>query len=511
MQTLINLIRTHEKWLMHRVLRYAKEHEYTQYTSTLTEAWRVSIAGLSEALIRAAEIHKGIPELNPDESYEKDPVAAFGIMEARKHRERGVRLDMFLGLMKYYRQSYLDLIQESSRDASQPGRDALFVERCFDRIEIGFCTEWAKTPETERFKELQSTNRRMTNEKNKYLTIFESLHTPVFLLDPEDDILNINHAASDLFEAVTTPGQTYYTPGEKKKKLNWLKDELSRIKSSANHTLDVEKCISTREGILKFQVKIQQMLDVSEKFSGTVVILNDVTRQKQAEQKLEQLLKEKEILLKEVHHRVKNNFNTVASLLYLQSRQIQDGQAKLFCRESRDRVQTMAEIHAQLYQSDDLSSVHFGAFVDRLVRNLFRSYTVDPSRIRIEKHIQDLDLGVDAAIPCGLIFNELISNVFKYAFPPDHKPSGRLIVNLIKEKEVIKLSVKDNGVGLPPDFNIEETPSLGLQLVKMLTEQIHGHLDFTSENGSCFTITFQYPIMQADNEKASQNERKANQ
>lgn len=618
MQALIELIKSSEKWLMHRVLTYAKQYNYTRYTSTLAEAWRVSIAGFSDAMLQAMEKSDTPPELDPDEDYEKDPVAAFGVLEAKRHRERGIRLDMFLGLMKYYKQSYMDLIRESNLDEASRQRGELFVERCFDRIEIGFCTEWAESPEAKLFDELQSTNRRMTNEKNKYLTIFESLHVPVFLLDAEDYVVNINHAAYELFEAFSVPGRPYYSPVEKKQKLDWLTEELRKLKSMPESRIDIEKTIMTRLGLRQFQVKITQMLDVSEKFSGTVVILNDLTEQKMAEQErekllkaieqsplsvvitnpegdieyvnsrfveltgyslkevtgqnsrilksgeqsdafykelwetitqgrewsgefhnkrkdgslywesaaispvknlqgeithyiaikeditedkktreqLEQLLKEKDILLKEVHHRVKNNFNVIASLLYLQARQIQDDQARFFCQESRDRVQTMAEIHAQLYESRDLTSVHFGSYIDRLIKNLMASYSADASRIRIEKEIDEIDLGVDAAIPCGLIMNELISNALKYAFSTGQKKQGILTVHFKKKEDCIQLLVKDNGAGLPPGFDPDKSESLGLRLVQMLTDQIHGRLEFYSDQGACITVTFHYPLNQ---------------
>ena len=616
MHPLAKLIKTHEEWLMKRVLAYAKKHNYTKYTSTLAEAWRISIAGLSDAVLQALEKSDAPPELDPDENYERDPVSAFGVIEARRHRERGIRLDMFLGLMKYYRQSYTDLVHETKLDPSTREQYRLFIERCFDRIEIGFCTEWAESPETKLLNELQSTNRRMTNEKNKYLTIFESLYAPVFLLDTEDWVIHVNHAAADLFEAFTVPGQTYYNPDQNKQKLDWLTEEMSQISSISENTLEFEKSLLTRQGLRHFQVKIQQMLDVSEKFSGTVVILNDMTEQKQAEQerekfrqaieqsplsvvitdpngdieyvnpkfveitgytlkevtgknprilksgeqseayykklwetitagqewsgefhnkrkdgslfweaasispiknsegdithflgikeditedkktreRLEQLLKEKEILLKEVHHRVKNNFNVVASLLYLQSRQIEDEQARLFCRESRDRVQTMAEIHTQLYESKDLTNVRFAIYVDRLIRNLLHSYSINPSEIQVQKEIQEIELGVDAAIPCGLILNELMSNALKYAFPKETETPGLIRIVLKEENGTVQLLVRDNGVGMPPNFDMSKLESLGLQLVQMLSEQIHGQLEFLSEQGTCFSVTFQYPI-----------------
>ena len=163
---------------MARVLGYAKERGYTIYTSTLVEAWRLSISGLSKSILMAIDQHQDPPELSPDEDLTGDPLAQFGIVEAQRHRERGVSLAMFLGLMKYYRQSYLDLLADQDWPPPTGEHYALFVNRVFDRIEIGFTTEWAGGNSERTAHELQVKNLFMTNEKNKYLTIFESIPSP---------------------------------------------------------------------------------------------------------------------------------------------------------------------------------------------------------------------------------------------------------------------------------------------------------------------------------------------
>jgi PAS domain-containing protein len=196
MKSLAGLIATHENWLMNRVLGYAKERNYVKYTSTLVEAWRISIAGLSERLLSALETYNGVPELGPDEDYTQDPIASFGILEAQRHRARGVTLDMFLGLMKYYRQSYVDLVLQAGFEPEHQDHFRLLVDRFFDRIELGFCVEWTALSENEKTEELQVSNRDMANEKNKYLTIFQSLYDSVILLDRENQVENINQAGT---------------------------------------------------------------------------------------------------------------------------------------------------------------------------------------------------------------------------------------------------------------------------------------------------------------------------
>jgi len=149
-----NLILNSEDWLVYQILNYAKARGYSKYMSTLQEAWRLSISGLSKSLLAAIK-NKSCLELSPDDDYARDPVASFGIVEAQRHRERGVDLGMFLGLMKYYRQSYLDLVRQAGFKQADETHCLLIVERFFDRVEIGFCTEWASAAEHQRREKLQ--------------------------------------------------------------------------------------------------------------------------------------------------------------------------------------------------------------------------------------------------------------------------------------------------------------------------------------------------------------------
>jgi PAS domain S-box-containing protein/putative nucleotidyltransferase with HDIG domain len=283
-QRFIDLVAGSEDWLMHRVLDYAKKRDYARYTPTLAEPWRLSIAGLSEPLLKAWQLSDQPPELGPDDDYARDPVAAFGMLEARRHRARGVSLSMFLGLMKYYRQSYHDLVGQAAFDQGLGERCRLFIDRFFDRMEIGFCTEWAGLSDVAPDVELQSANLAMTDEKNKYLTIFESLPTPVVFLGPDNRVSNMNHVAAELLRGVKVPGKVYYGaegPGPVET-MDFLADELQGFLAGQEQECVFEKSIATIHGSGYFQVKLQRMLDVSKKFQGTIVILNDLTERQRA-------------------------------------------------------------------------------------------------------------------------------------------------------------------------------------------------------------------------------------
>lgn len=292
MKNLEELVKSHEDWLMRRVLHYAKEQDYVKYTPTLLEAWRTSIVGLSAALIKSLQIYDGAPELSPDEDFSKDPVASFGILEARRHRARGVTIGMFLGLMKYYRQSYIDLVIFKGSDLSIAEEQRLYLERFFDRIELGFVTEWVQQSAEDITSELQTANRIMTNEKNRYLTIFESLGNPVILLNESNRIENMNHAALELFTNNRVPGAYYYGNENKTEPLCWLSDELTNFEAQNIVQICFDKDLSTETDTQHFEVKFKRMMDISGKFCGTIVILNNITERRQAEQEKTKLISE---------------------------------------------------------------------------------------------------------------------------------------------------------------------------------------------------------------------------
>ena len=299
-----NMLPAGENWLMERILEYAKKHGYAAYTSTLKEAWRLSISGLSASILEGLDSHADLPELTPEEDFTQDPVAMFGIVEARRHRERGVSLNMFLGLMKYYRQSYVDLVHHQCSDSAATEYMELYVNRLFDRIEIGFCGERSGGDGNMAIHELQINNRLMTNEKNKYLTIFESIPTPIIILNEERQVDNMNLAAAKLFNGNQIPGSQYYGfLEENHERANsfciqgeWAVDFSSLggvLVSSLHEDLDVfyrddieaiafEKDVAYEGEQLLFRIRLAKNLDVSGKFCGTIIIMENITSFKRA-------------------------------------------------------------------------------------------------------------------------------------------------------------------------------------------------------------------------------------
>ncbi|MCE9611969.1 MAG: CHASE2 domain-containing protein [Chthoniobacter sp.] len=204
--------------------------------------------------------------------------------------------------------------------------------------------------------------------------------------------------------------------------------------------------------------------------------------------KLVGLVQEKDVLLKEIHHRVKNNLQIISSLLNLQSDYIKDPAALLVFTESRNRVRSMALIHEKLYQSHDLARIDFADYIRSLTSSLTAGYAGRSSSGRSGVESEDVMLGVDAAVPCGLIVNELVTNCLKYAFPNGR--SGQIQIAVLRDAGKLRLSVADDGVGFPHDIDFRNSESLGMQIITTLTEQLDGSVQMFNGTGTKFEITF---------------------
>jgi two-component sensor histidine kinase/HAMP domain-containing protein len=213
----------------------------------------------------------------------------------------------------------------------------------------------------------------------------------------------------------------------------------------------------------------------------------------QHSQSLQNSLSEKEVLLKEIHHRVKNNLQVISSLLYLSSKKLKDKSVQDMFKESQNRVKSIALVHERLYQSKDLGKIDFKEYVTRLTDDLFRSYAVNQSVIKLIITINNIFISIDTAVPCGLIINEIISNSLKYAFPESEDLNKNCEIKIDFEKNESNeslLCISDNGIGLPPGMDIRKTKSLGLQLVDTLIDQLEGTLEIDLTSGTKYKFKF---------------------
>jgi len=227
--------------------------------------------------------------------------------------------------------------------------------------------------------------------------------------------------------------------------------------------------------------------------AGIMVLASiiDITERQRAQQRLEDALREKTVLLNEVHHRVKNNLQVITSLLNLQADYAADPRLRAILAESCNRVKAMALTHQLLYERKDFSRLQLGDYLERLVQSIRASYRSSGNRIALRLALpeEEVQLDLERAVPCGLLLNELVTNAYKHAFPGER--CGEIVIELCKKAtDCICISISDNGVGLPPDADLAQGSSLGLQLVQLFVEQLHGTAEITRGTGTRMSISF---------------------
>jgi len=271
-----------------------------------------------------------------------------------------------------------------------------------------------------------------------------------------------------------------------------LKEKVQRTLSTINDELQdtIADLQVTEEKLRKSGEELEQkVMERTDELANTLNRLKrELKHRKQAQEKIKASLKEKEVLLKEIHHRVKNNLQVISSLLSLQSQHITDKASRAMFEESQSRVRAMALIHEKLYQSDDLAHIDIAAYMQDLTASLFSTYTVR-NKIKVDIAITDIFLTITTAIPCGLIINELVTNALKHAFPKER--DGTITVSMTPSNtDSLILTVSDTGIGFPEGIDFRNITTLGMQLVTSLVEQLDGTITLDRSEGTTFTITF---------------------
>ncbi len=342
--------------------------------------------------------------------------------------------------------------------------------------------------------EIKKTEEQIALQASKLNSIIETSTHYIWTFDRELQVTSFNLNYSKMIE------ERYGAPVELG--TNLFKGQF--VSSSEHNDFWTIKCLAAFKGIPQqfetsfyiestgetkwMEVHLNPIYGVDRKVNEISGIGHDITEKKLSEEKIKQSLKEKEVLLKEVHHRVKNNLQVISSILNLQSSYVKDKKTLEILRESQNRIKSMAFIHESLYQTKDFSNINFTEYVSSLANNLVHSYQSFEGQVELELKIQDVYLNLDIAIPCGLIINEILSNALKYAFPKNQK--GKINIRLSIKDQEITLVIKDNGVGLPSHIDYRNTESLGLQLVVTLVDQLGGTIKLDRLKGTKFTIVF---------------------
>ena len=311
-------------------------------------------------------------------------------------------------------------------------------------------------------------------------TLVKRMTDGVIVLDKAGAIVDVNEA---VFNMLATPkplvGISWADALD-----NW--PQLATFcRSDREGSADI--MLETANGAIWVNARASLIYDHRENYYGRVIALWNITGRKRAEANMEASLMEKELLLKEIHHRVKNNLQIISSLLSLQMMGTISEDASAALKESQNRIKSMALIHEKLYGSADFANIAFREYAESLITSLSRSYIVNPNLL-ISVDIENVVMDIENAMPCGLIINELVSNSLKYAFPDNR--SGEIRILMTQNADQYALTVSDNGIGLPPGINFRKTTSLGMQLVVTLTEQLNGEIMLLEGTGTTFQITF---------------------
>lgn len=311
------------------------------------------------------------------------------------------------------------------------------------------------------------------------------------LLNEKSNIINVNQATCDLLgykrdELIGRSIEIIFPDNE----ALLLDERHSNNSNKRSYIANIKSSFRVKSGdYIPVFLSMSLIKSESNEILGIVCVGSDITDIKEAEDKIKASLKEKELLLQEIHHRVKNNLQIISSLLNLQEGYINDKKDLEIFRESQNRVKSMAFIHEQLYRSSDFAKINFSNYIHNLLSYLSSSHNLDPKRIKLNINVEDVSLDINTAIPCGLIINELVTNSIKYAFPDER--SGIITVNLYSnyEDEYV-LIINDDGIGLPEDIDFKKTTTLGLQLVYNLSNQLESSIELDRTNGTKFKIVF---------------------
>ncbi len=332
--------------------------------------------------------------------------------------------------------------------------------------------------------------------------IIDFLPDATFVIDNRGRVVAWNHAIEELTgvdaaEMLGKGNYTYALPFYGKRRpilIDMVLDYDREVEKEYNLIKrDDDILLAENDLILKGEhriiwIKAVPLYDNQHNVTGAIESIRDITGPKKSEDRIKRTLEEKNILLKEIHHRVKNNLQIVSSLLGLQERYVEDdNRAVEVLKESKNRISSMAMVHEMLYQSPDIGYINVSHYIERLTTNLYYSYR-KPHLSMPSVYAENISLNIDTSIPLGLIISELVSNSLKYAFPDEQ--TGEITVKLHLNEGEYVLIISDNGVGIPEDLDYENTSSLGLKLVKSLVEQIDGKIELDRRGGSKFTIRF---------------------
>ncbi|MEW5772824.1 MAG: PAS domain S-box protein [Thermodesulfobacteriota bacterium] len=420
MQALKDMLRESEDWLVERVLGYAQEHGYTRYTSPRIADLRLSVAGLTGALCNALDASSGLPEPCVDDRFSEDPASEFAVTEARLHRRRGVSLALFLGLFTYYRRAYLDLVTLADLSPADRGPALRLVQRFFERVAIAVAVDWCGQDQDLRMAELETANRDLINEKNRYFTLFEALDQPVFVLDAGDRIATCNTAAAEWLMLSSLPGSAGHGSDASvsggglvasgmigrpvREVIPSFADEIEAFGPGGQPRTSFEKSVKRQGRKAWYKVSLARMQDFSREFLGMLVVLEDVTARRSAEEilqldhvRLEELVRQNLRELEAANERLRREVREreLAEEAMRQGAQfyraVVEDQTELICRFTPDGVLTFVNLAYSRYYHRDREDLMGRSFAELLPEDERRQVLERISAITRENPVLEVE------------------------------------------------------------------------------------------------------------------------
>ncbi len=372
---------------------------------------------------------------------------------------------------------------------------------------------------------IQSREEALRNSKQNLQSFFDAVHESMVIIDREGTVLLSNAVGAERLGRSVDElvGACLYDcfPTDVAK---FRREQYEKVFDAAKPVY-----FQDNRADRHFEQYCYPVFGDGKNMAGIATFAHDITERRKAEERIKSSLKEKEIMLKEIHHRVKNNLTIISSILALQSHYVKDSKSLEIFRECENRVRTMAMIHTKLYQSKEMANINFASYIKELANDLFTSYRINPDVVSVSINTEEISLDINTAIPVGLLLNELLSNALKYAFPIQENRNGEekigamegerrgeIIVTMREERTgeterrrngeekedisdtptrrhagtVIILTVSDNGIGFPEGIDFRNTESLGLQLVMALVDQLDADIELIRDRGTTFIISF---------------------
>ncbi len=558
MARLEELLRSHEDWLMKRLLFHARRVIDIGDGASVEEAWRRCLRGLSAALIKGLQTRYPDFEFRQGEDFRHDPLCAFIVNTAIRHRERGISLEMFHALMVYYKQAWLDLVRYGGFEADYEAECLNYVTRMFDRMMVAFCAESAETDQSKRIEELQVRNRAMSREKDRYLTIFEGVPNPVFITDEQNRIVDLNLAASVMLDISGTQGAQYYlktvtlaadspvdqnAADENSEVLvgkpilqifPWLAHDLDNFIAGSDSSVSMEKEIRNLEEPRYFNVKFSRILDMREVFSGAIIILENITTQKQAAEELrlakeaaETANKSKTVFLANMSHELRTPLNAVLGFSQVMMNAVdvtteQKENLGIITRSGEhllaliNNVLDMSKIESGRVEREESSLDLFQLLQE--IKSVMHVRAMEKGLSFALEHSPDLPrhIAVDGGKLRQVLLN-LIENALKYTNEGGVRLRSRIVGKEAPALAWVRFEVEDTGSGIheedreriflpfvqlaPPAT--ERGSGLGLAICRQFVELMGGEIDVAGEPGQGAVFHFEIPVKVLPSEVAS--------